>query len=261
MIGCKDSKPTNIEEDIQASFDEARGMNKINYNDRGHILIKNLESGEVLVDMNSNKEITAASLIKPFIMYAYYISDVKGLGGKKGDIRKMIAHSSNAATNRVIEELGGLHKTNAFIQSEFPNTSLVEFIPKSGKTYKNKTTIHDLAKLFEMVYHRSFTGADGMYKHFDAYTTSRFKATRKSQGCERNLDPCIENMAGKTGYVYGANGECILIKFKNNGDKNYLWCGAFSNPARHDEKKRSTRWKKNTDTVLQSAFKKTLTYF
>ena len=57
-------------------------------------------------------------------------------------MRAMIQKSSNSATNWLMKQIGNPKKVQSILTKNysgiFKNTSIVELIPKGGKTYKNK---------------------------------------------------------------------------------------------------------------------------
>jgi beta-lactamase class A len=95
-----------------------------------------------------------ASLIKPFIALAYFDAVAAGEQTYTPEARQrmvaMIRDSDNGDTDWFLRQLGGpaavqrhLKKSHGAI---LRGLSLVEYIPKNGKTYRNKASVHDYTR-------------------------------------------------------------------------------------------------------------------
>lgn len=111
-------------------------------------------TGEKLVSINEDLKLQAASLIKPFVALAY-LHEVKA-GRKAYDapamrrFERMIQHSDNAATNHLMRELGGPAAVEKLLQKAYPalapDLDLVEYIPRGGRTYRNRASARDYSR-------------------------------------------------------------------------------------------------------------------
>jgi len=115
-----------------------------------------------LVAINEDIPRQAASMIKPFVAQAFfYTADARGSGLRytrsvRGTMERMIRNSSNSATNEIMEMVsrhnggGGPRAVERVLKqhapSVFAQTSIVEYIPANGRTYRNKASAHDYSR-------------------------------------------------------------------------------------------------------------------
>jgi beta-lactamase class A len=115
-----------------------------------------------LVAINEDVPRQAASMIKPFVAQAFFFK-VEDSDGELRYTRKvrhtmerMICHSNNRATNRIIE-LVSRHEDNrgprdvervlkTHAPGIFVQTRIVEKIPADGRTYRNLASAHDYSR-------------------------------------------------------------------------------------------------------------------
>ncbi|MBS3070130.1 serine hydrolase [Candidatus Micrarchaeota archaeon] len=130
-----------------------------------------------------------------------------------------------------------------------PPTSIVEKIPEGGKTYRNRTTARNLNALLWQLHNGKLISpaySSRMMRHLDGYSTSRLKALQS----DFDLD-----MAGKTGFVSGLNGEAARISYKTaKGEtKHYNFIVMIENTKMPGEN--GAAWGKRTSRAIRSIFK------
>ena len=111
-------------------------------------------TGKKLVSINENLQLQAASLIKPFIALAYFHEKKRGEvtydKKAKHHMRRMIQRSNNHSTNWVMRQLGGPLEVGALLKVNYPeifqDIDLVEYIPRGGRTYRNKASANDYSR-------------------------------------------------------------------------------------------------------------------
>jgi beta-lactamase class A len=111
-------------------------------------------TGEKLVDINEDVPMQAASMVKPLVALAYFHKVKEGkltYGPKsKRKLRASIQRSSNTATNWIMRQVGGPKAVDALLEKHYggilPDTSIVEYIPAGGRTYRNKASAHDYSR-------------------------------------------------------------------------------------------------------------------
>lgn len=111
-------------------------------------------SNTKLVTINEDIARQAASMIKPFVALAFFHESERGryIYGPKTRIlmERMIQHSSNSSTNKLIELLGGPKAVDQILRgnysSIFKQTRIVESIPAGGRTYRNLASAHDYSR-------------------------------------------------------------------------------------------------------------------
>lgn len=135
----------------------ARGM--LAAGERTSWCVYDIASGQKLVSINEDAPRQAASMIKPFVAQAYFyqVNDSRGSVRYTEDVRytmeRMIRHSSNSATNEMMERVSDNRSHNcprdveAELKTHDPNifvqTRIVEKIPPDGKTYRNQASARD----------------------------------------------------------------------------------------------------------------------
>jgi beta-lactamase class A len=121
--------------------------------------VYDFSSGRQLVSINEDAPRQAASMIKPFVVQAYFfqVNDSRGRVPYSEDVRQtmaqMICHSNNNATNHLMD-LVSLNQTRRGPQdveivlkshapSIFRQTRIVEKIPPGGRTFRNLASARD----------------------------------------------------------------------------------------------------------------------
>jgi beta-lactamase class A len=120
-------------------------------------------AGQKLVSINENQPLQTASMIKPFLAQAYFFRHQADKRGYPFDKRirlkmeRMIRHSDNRAANFFINRVGGdrpVHQRPREVERVlkhyaggiFLQTSIVEFIPHNGRSYRNKASANDYSR-------------------------------------------------------------------------------------------------------------------
>jgi beta-lactamase class A len=117
---------------------------------------------EKLVSINEGVPRQAASMIKPFVAQAYFFQMERSKWGVRytDDVRRsmerMIQRSNNPDTNRIMDLVSehrsgrGPADVEAVLKTQAPGvfkeTRIVERIPSSGQTYRNKASAHDYSR-------------------------------------------------------------------------------------------------------------------
>jgi beta-lactamase class A len=107
-----------------------------------------------LAGINQDDPLQTASLIKPFIALAYFDAVAEGRKSYTPEARRkmerMIRDSDNAATDWFLRDLGGPAAVQKSLKKKYPamlqGLSLVEYIPKNGRTFRNKASVHDYTR-------------------------------------------------------------------------------------------------------------------
>lgn len=124
-------------------------------------------SGEKLVTINEDVRFQAASLIKPFVATAFFHRVKEGafVYGRKSrhHMFRMIHYSDNRSTNWVMRQVGGPRAVERILRTHygaiFQDTRFVEYIPASGKTYRNKASVHDYSRFLFALWKERLPGA------------------------------------------------------------------------------------------------------
>ena len=124
-------------------------------------------SGEKIFEINADLKLQAASLIKPFIALAYMHQAKAGVLVYDDDARvrleRMIQHSDNNATNWAMRKLGGPAALQALLRKNYgsllANVDIVEYIPRGGRTYRNKASAGDYSRFLLALWRDELPGA------------------------------------------------------------------------------------------------------
>ncbi|MCB9643144.1 MAG: serine hydrolase [Myxococcales bacterium] len=185
---------------------------------------------------------SAASLIKPFVMFAAYEKAYRqGLPPHRfplslqNQINRMMRVSSNSATNHMIRYVGdgdarrGLARINQLIRKHgMKSTRLVELIPRNGRTYRNTTTARDLNILLAKIYRRRAVSS--------AYSRLMMRVMLHSRD-NRGRTPYLRShyhvtAATKTGYTRRTNGVAgIILAGKGLGRAAYNLVAVVTRPS------------------------------
>ncbi|MEW8327051.1 MAG: serine hydrolase [Candidatus Thiodiazotropha sp.] len=157
----------DLELAVEAYIEELRRAGKIASDERTGWSVYDFTTGKKLVTINEDHQFQAASLVKPFIAAAFFhkVKQGKLVYGPKSRRRmqRMIQHSDNPSTNWVIRQVGGPQRVQQILKRHYPgifqDTLLVEYIPGSGKTYKNRASVHDYSRFLYAVWNKRIAGA------------------------------------------------------------------------------------------------------
>ena len=130
-------------------------------------LVYDFTSQRFLVSINASLAYQSASMIKPFIALAFFEKVQQGeLDYSAFDQQRMeamIQHSSNRATNYFIGLLGQTQNRNGPSATErtlkhnypgvFNQTKIVEYIPRSGRTYRNRASALDYHRFLHALWY------------------------------------------------------------------------------------------------------------
>ncbi len=124
-------------------------------------------SGEKLVSINEEVPMSAASMIKPFVALAWLHEAEAGRKAygaeEKRRMENMIRDSGNISTSRFMRDLGGPGAVQRLLKSNYPGifqqTSMVEYIPANGRTYRNRASARDYSRFLYAVWKDEVKGS------------------------------------------------------------------------------------------------------
>jgi beta-lactamase class A len=151
---------SELEAKIEHYVKSLRGRGSIRSDERTAWLVYDLTSGTKLVSINENAQLQAASMIKPYLALAFFHQVEAGVLGYGTQSRRhmelMIQKSNNASTNWVMRQVGGPAKTQALLKRHYPSLCrqlhLVEYIPASGRTYRNLGSAGDYSRFLKALW-------------------------------------------------------------------------------------------------------------
>ena len=207
--------------------------------DRTSFVVYDLSKEEKLVSINEDQKMMAASLIKNFVMLAYFHEvkhgRLKHTNTNRVHLRQMIKVSSNTSTNHFIKLIGGPRKVNRILKanySYFKQTEIVEYIPGNGRTYRNTTSAHDLNKFYVQLWHEHLPHSKKMKYYLELPNGDYiYKKTRI---------PSSVKVYNKTGTVYGLIGDSgiLVLRDPKGNPRPYVFTGLIEDKTKTSTRKR-----------------------
>jgi beta-lactamase class A len=159
-----DKWESNLEEKIEDYVKSARRAGRISSDEATSWSVYDFTSGTKLVTINEDVPRQCASMVKPFVALAFFhsVKHRRFVYGPKsrGLMERMIQHSSNSATNRLIDLIGGPSAVNKILHDVYPRvfrqTRIIERIPMGGRTYLNKASAHDYSRFLYALWSNRF---------------------------------------------------------------------------------------------------------
>lgn len=209
---------TNIDSPLEASIERFikryRRSRQLAATERTSFVVYDISRRKKLVSINEDQPRMAASLIKNFVMLAYFHEVKQGRKAhtnyNRAQLRKMIQKSSNPATNYFIRLLGGPRRVQRILKTNyryFQQTRIVEYIPAGGRTYRNMTSAHDLNRFYVQLWRGNLPFSEKMKWYLKLPNGDYiFKKTRI---------PASVKVYNKTGTVYGLVADSGVLVFRD----------------------------------------------
>ena len=209
---------TNIDSPLEASIERFikryRRSRQLASTERTSFVVYDISRQKKLVSINEDQPRMAASLIKNFVMLAYFHEVKQGRKAhtnyNRAQLRKMIQKSSNPATNYFIRLLGGPRRVQRILKTNyryFQQTRIVEYIPAGGRTYRNMTSAHDLNRFYVQLWRGNLPFSEKMKWYLKLPNGDYiFKKTRI---------PASVKVYNKTGTVYGLVADSGVLVFRD----------------------------------------------
>jgi len=241
---------SELETAIDSYIKRLRAKGIINADEKTAWLVYDLNIDETLANINDQEMMQAASMIKPFIALAFFHKVAHGrlkYGPKsRRHMELMIQRSSNRATNWIMRYVGGPKGVQKTLSENygniFQNTSIVEYIPASGKTYRNESSASDYNR-FLLALWKNKLPLSRELKRLMALPGS----DRLYQGTEVPRGTLVYNKTGSTSRVCGDIG--ILVLQDRNGRRiPYTMVGIIE---KQNRAKNYGRWITNRGNVIR----------
>jgi beta-lactamase class A len=157
----------DLEAAVADYIQKLRRNGRLSADERTGWSVYDFTTGEKLVTINEDNQFQAASLIKPFVAVAFFqkVKDGDFIYGPRSrrHLERMIHWSNNRSTNWVMRQIGGPKAVQRILQAHYPdifqNTNIVEYIPASGRTYRNKASVHDYSRFLYALWNGDLPGA------------------------------------------------------------------------------------------------------
>lgn len=226
-----------LEQKIDDFVKKYRRKGPLASTERTSFVVYDLTKEKKLVSINEDQQMMAASLIKNFVMLAYFHEVKHGrlthTNTNRRHLEKMIRYSSNTSTNYFIRKIGGLYTVNRRLKANYPyfkQTKIVEYIPTNGRTYRNTTSAHDLNRFYVQLWKNKLPYSHKMKYYLELRNGDYiYKRTRI---------PATTKVYNKTGTVYGLVGDSgiLVLRDPKGNPRPYVFTGMIE-----DKTKTSTR--------------------
>ncbi|MBN2062801.1 MAG: serine hydrolase [Deltaproteobacteria bacterium] len=163
-----DGNPS-LQHQVNSYIQKLRRAGNIPPDERTAWSVSDLTTGHKLVSINEDRPLQAASMIKPFLAQAYFFCHERDSHTYPYDelirqkLEEMICKSDNEAANFFINRIAGdlpvnqrPHRVERVLKSHaggiFRQTSIVEFIPTNGRTYRNMASALDYSRFLSAMF-------------------------------------------------------------------------------------------------------------
>jgi beta-lactamase class A len=211
----------DLEDEIERFVKQLRRKRKLLPDETTAWSVYDFNSGQKLVTINEDKQLQAASMVKPFFALAYFHEVRKKrktyTPTAKTHMQRMIQRSNNPSTNWVLRELGGPAKVNKLLRKNYPGlfkkTRIVEYIPAGGRTYKNKASARDYSRFLYALWKNDLPGSHEIKRLMKLPSGDRIfdGASKVPHGTE------VYSKTGSTKHLCGDMG--ILVARGKDGKK------------------------------------------
>ena len=163
----KSREVRDLEAAVEAYIKDLRRKGRISKDERTGWSVYDFTTGEKLVTINEEVQFQAASLIKPFIAAAFFhrVKKKELIYGPRSrrHMERTIHYSNNPSTNWVMRQVGGPLAVQRILKQNYPGifraTSIVEYSPAGGRTYRNKASARDYSRFLYALWKGKIVGA------------------------------------------------------------------------------------------------------
>lgn len=241
-----------LETALENYINKLRKLGKIAADERTGWSVYDFTSGKKLVTINEDLQFQAASLIKPFVATAFFHKVKNGqlIYGPKSrrHMERMIQKSDNRSTNWVMRHVGGPKSVERILEKHYPavfkDTHIVEYIPTSGRTYRNKASIHDYSRYLHALWKNEIPGAKEVKRLMSLPGSDRLYTGAKDIPAGTK----VYNKTGSTSRVCADMG-ILIVKGKNGRRYPYTVVGVIEKQSRA---RNYSRWIQSRGDVIRN---------
>ena len=255
---------SQLEADFEYYIKSQRNRKRLAASDRTSFVVYDISKNKKLVSINEDRQMMAASIIKNFVMLAYFhevkYGRQKHTDNNKGHLRAMIRVSSNSSTNYFINLLGGPARVDRILKANYPyfkQTKIVEKIPYGGRTYKNMTSARDLSTFFLRLWQNKLPFSEKMKWYF--------KLKNGDYIFKQTYIPASVAVYNKTGTVYGlvGDGGVLVLKDPQGRSRPYIFIGMMEDRTKTNRRNRWEsfyNWKNRRANIIRRLSEKAYKY-
>lgn len=211
----------NLEKRIENYIKRLRMRGILSLDESISCSVYDLTSERNVVAIDEDLPRMSASMVKPLVALAYFHEVGEGRLAynwkDRENLRSMIVDSSNIATNRIFDRIGGPEKVQEILQGNYGNilqqTKIVEDIPVDGRTYKNIASAQDYSEFLLSLWNNKLPYSNDLKSLLRANKISYFTGGR--------VFPKYGPVLNKTGTTARLIGEMAIIVAKDRLGKQF----------------------------------------
>jgi beta-lactamase class A len=226
-----------FEQLIEEHISQLRRQGLISRDERTAWSVYDFTTGATLVEINADIELQSASLVKPFLALAYMRRVEEGKlaydDGARVQMERMIQRSDNGSADWIMHRLGGPAAVQRLLREQYgamlPGVEIKEYIPSSGRTYRNKASARDYSRFLLALWRDQLPGSKEI-KRLMALP----KRDRLRTGVALGDDTEVYSKTGSTSRLCGDMG-VLRAKGPDGREYAYTLIGIIEKrrPARH----------------------------
>jgi beta-lactamase class A len=156
-----------LEKMLEEHVKELRRRGRLSPDERTAWSVYDFTTGKTLVEINADLELQSASLVKPFLALAFMSQVEKGKLAYNDESRRqmtrMIQISDNKSADWMMRRLGGPAAVERLLRGEFgsvlPGVEIKEYIPKNGRTFRNRASARDYSRFLLALWRDELPGS------------------------------------------------------------------------------------------------------
>jgi beta-lactamase class A len=145
-----------------------RSKGRLAADERTSWSVYDITAGKSLAEIDSDSPLQAASMMKPFVAMLFFDAVKEGkmqyTPAMRRKLTKMMQKSDNRATSELMRMLGGPEEINRNLHERyghiFHDVKIVEYVPRSGKTYRNLASAGDYTRFLSALWNRQIPYSD-----------------------------------------------------------------------------------------------------
>jgi beta-lactamase class A len=211
-----------LQSQVVALVKRQRARGQIRADEKTSWSVYDFTGRKKLVSINEDRPRQAASMLKPFVAQAFFYSlRERGSGLRytsaiRDSMEAMIRDSSNTATTEIMKIVSHYNGGNGPKDVErvlkrnapgvFQQTSIVEYIPANGRTYRNLASAHDYSRFLWALWNHRMPNGDEVKELMGLPNHDRI--TKRVSGMSSNIR--VYDKTGSTAMLCGNMGviEC-----------------------------------------------------
>jgi beta-lactamase class A len=226
-----------IETMLDEHVKQLRRQGQLAPDERTAWTVYDFTTSATLAEINADLELQSASLVKPFLALAYMNRVEKGAlaydEAAQKQMTRMIQLSDNASADWVMRRLGGPAAVQAQLRKEFgellPGVEIKEYIPRDGRTFRNKATARDYNRFLLALWRDQLPGSKEIKRLMGLPKRDRLRT-----GVPLPLDTAVVDKTGSTSRLCGDIG-ILTVKGPDGKEYSYAMVGIIEkkSQARH----------------------------